>query len=100
MELAKTKTEVLEKEALILKMRGDATKMQGELGQMLNTTNEEKEKLRSEYLAVIERQKKELSALNERLLQNDRQGQDMDAKSRALADENERLRQSLAQSEQ
>ena len=74
MELAKTKTEVLEKEALILKMRGDATKMQGELGQMLNTTNEEKEKLRSEYLAVIERQKKELSALNERLLQNDRQG--------------------------
>ena len=32
MELAKTKTEVLEKEALILKMRGDATKMQGELG--------------------------------------------------------------------
>ena len=74
MELAKTKTEVLEKEALILKMRGDATKMQGELGQMLNTTNEEKEKLRSEFLAVIERQKKELSALNERLLQNDRQG--------------------------
>ena len=41
---------------------------------MLNTTNEEKEKLRSEFLAVIERQKKELSALNERLLQNDRQG--------------------------
>ena len=100
MELAKTKTELLEKEALILKMRGDTTKMQGELGQMLNTTNEEKEKLRSEYLAVIDRQKKELSALNEHLLQNDRQGQDLDAKSRSLADENERLRQSLAQSEQ
>ena len=57
-----------------MKMRGDASKLQVEISTMLNTTNEEKEKLRSEYLAVIERQKKEVSALNERLLQNDRQG--------------------------
>ena len=57
-----------------MKMRGDASKMQVEISTMLNTTNEEKEKLRSEYLAVIDRQKKEVAALNERLLHNDRQG--------------------------
>ena len=100
MELNKTKSELLDKDAIILKIRGDVSKLQVELSTMLNTTNDEKEKLRSEYLTVIDRQKKEVASLNERLLQNDRQGQDLDAKSSALAQENERLRQSLAQSEQ
>ena len=66
---------------------------------MLNTTNDEKEKMRSEYLTVIERQKKEIAALNERMLQNNRQGQSLDANFKALSEENERLRESLAQSE-
>ena len=74
MDLNKTKQELLQKDAIILKMRGDASKLQVEISTMLNTTNEEKEKLRSEYLAVIDRQKKEVAALNERLLHNDRQG--------------------------
>ena len=74
MDLNKTKQELLQKDAVILKMRGDASKLQVEISTMLNTTNEEKEKLRSEYLAVIDRQKKEVAALNERLLHNDRQG--------------------------
>ena len=74
MELNKTKSELLDKDAIILKIRGDVSKLQVELSTMLNTTNDEKEKLRSEYLTVIDRQKKEVASLNERLLQNDRQG--------------------------
>ena len=66
---------------------------------MLNTTNDEKEKMRSEYLTVIDRQKKEVAALNERMLQNNRQGQSLDANVKALSEENDRLRESLVQSE-
>ena len=62
-------------------------------------STEEREKLRSEYLQVIERQKQEVTSLNSRLAATDKEGQDLDAKTRALSEENERLRQSLAQSE-
>ena len=55
MELNKTKSELLDKDAIILKIRGDVSKLQVELSTMLNTTNDEKEKLRSEYLTVIDR---------------------------------------------
>ena len=97
--MTKNKSELLEKDAVILKMRGEASKMQVELSSMLNTTNDEKEKMRSEYLTVIDRQKKEVAALNERMLQNNRQGQSLDANVKALSEENDRLRESLVQSE-
>ena len=59
----------------------------------------EKEKMRAEYLAAFERQKQEMAALQARLSATDKEGQDLDARSRALADENSRLRESLEASE-
>ena len=70
--MIKNKSELLEKDATITKMRGDASKLQLQMSQMLNTTNDEKDKMRAEYLTVIERQKNEIKALNERLQVGDR----------------------------
>ena len=70
--MIKNKSELLEKDATITKMRGDASKLQLQMSQMLNTTNDEKDKMRAEYLTVIERQKNEIKALNERLQAGDR----------------------------
>lgn len=56
--------------------------------------------MRSEYLAAIDRQKKEIAALNDKLHLNSKQGQDLDARSKSLQEDNERLRQNLAQAEQ
>ena len=58
--MIKNKSELLEKDATITKMRGDASKLQLQMSQMLNTTNDEKDKMRAEYLTVIERQKNEI----------------------------------------
>ena len=79
MESTKQKTELVEKDAIITKMRSEATRMQKEMSIMLNSTNEDKEKMRTEYMTVIERLKQENKGLNENLVSNARQGQDLNA---------------------
>ena len=79
MESTKQKTELVEKDAVITKMRSEATRMQKEMSIMLNSTNEDKEKMRTEYMTVIERLKQENKGLNENLVSNARQGQDLNA---------------------
>ena len=74
MESTKQKTELLEKDAIITKMRSEATRMQQENNTMLNSINEDKDKMRSEYMTVIERLKQENKGLNENLVSNARQG--------------------------
>ena len=54
-EIAKLRSESFEKDGVISQLRTEGTKKQHELNRMLNTTNEEKDKMRSEYLTVIER---------------------------------------------
>lgn len=66
---------------------------------MQNSTNEDKEKMRAEYLAAFERQKQDIAALQGRLAATDKEGQDLDARSRTLAEENQRLRSSLQQAD-
>ena len=41
---------------------------------MLNSTNEDKEKMRAEYLAAFERQKQDIAALQGRLAATDKEG--------------------------
>ena len=99
MESTKQKTELLEKDAIITKMRSETTRMQQEMNTMLNSINEDKDKMRSEYMTVIERLKQENKGLNENLVSNARQGQDLNAQQQTLIQENERLRSQLAESE-
>ena len=74
MESTKQKTELLEKDAVITKMRSEATRMQQDMNTMMNSINEDKEKMRNEYMTVIERLKQENKGLNENLVSNARQG--------------------------
>ena len=84
MESTKQKTELIEKDAIITKMRSEATRMQQEMNSMLNSINEDKDKMRSEYMTVIERLKQENKGLNENLVSNARQGQDLNAQQQTL----------------
>ena len=74
MESTKQKTELLEKDAVITKMRSEATRMQQDMNTMMNSINEDKEKMRNEYMTVIERLKQENKGLNDNLVSNARQG--------------------------
>ena len=69
------------------------------MNHMLNSSSEDKERLRAEYVAAFDRQKQEIAALQSRLLATDKEGQDMDARSRALSEEIARLKGSVAASE-
>ena len=99
MDAGKAREAIQQRDQQISLLRGETTKLQQEISRIMAISTEEKEKLRSEYLYVIERQKQEVNSLNSRLAATDKEGQDLDAKTRALSEENERLRQSLAQSE-
>ena len=79
MESTKQKTELIEKDATITKMRSETTRLKQEMNTMLNSINEDKDKMRTEYMTVIERLKQENKGLNENLVSNARQGQDLNA---------------------
>ena len=57
MESTKQKTELIEKDATITKMRSETTRLKQEMNTMLNSINEDKDKMRTEYMTVIERLK-------------------------------------------
>ena len=97
--MARSRTESHERDLAIARLREEASRSQQEIKQLLNSSSADKEKMRAEYLAAIERQKQEVSALHSRLAATDKEGQNLDAKSRQLAEENQRLRDSLAASE-
>ena len=79
MESTKQKTELIEKDATITKMRSETTRLKQEMNTMMNSINEDKDKMRTEYMTVIERLKQENKGLNENLVSNARQGQDLNA---------------------
>ncbi len=95
----KIKSDLNDRDTVIQRLREEAFKLQQEIKQLINSSSDEKEKMRAEYLSAIERQKQEVAGLQNQLSQTNKEGQDIDARQKAQSEENARLRQKLAESE-